>query len=132
MESLWTNKSSSRGVQSRTNERTSESCMQSRHRLSYKTPLTDCAINAEDPRAQPNFAPPVPVKLLNPSFEYLPTFPAPKFIRRDVLFLFFPSSLSLSLFLLASMKTLTHRQHPRFCILIKQNSLPAFVRLKPI
>lgn len=39
---------------------------------------------------------------------------------------------SLSLFLLASMKTLTHRQHPRFCILIKQNSLPAFVRLKPI
>lgn len=97
MESLWTNKSSSRGVQSRTNERTSESCMQSRHRLSYKTPLTDCAINAEDPRAQPNFAPPVPVKLLNPSFEYLPTFPAPKFIRRDVLFLFFPSSLSLSL-----------------------------------
>lgn len=97
MESLWTNKSSSRGVQSRTNERTSESCMQSRHRLSYKTPLTDCAINAEDPRARPNFAPPVPVKLLNPSFEYLPTFPAPKFIRRDVLFLFFPSSLSLSL-----------------------------------
>lgn len=131
MESLWTNKSSSRGVQSRMNERTSESCMQSRHRLSYKTPLTDCAINAEDPRAQPNFAPPVPVKLLNPSFEYLPTFPAPKFIRRDVLFLFFPSSLSLSLPSRINENTNTPT-HPRFCILIKQNSLPAFVRLKPI
>lgn len=48
----------------------------------------------EDPRAQPNFAPPVPVKLLNPSFEYLPTFPAPKFIRRDVLFLSLPSRIN--------------------------------------